>query len=78
MLTKTTIALSTLLVIGFASAALASDASDVPGNYSSFVGQTVQQPAGAAAYAEARQPVKPFTATEKRVFNQASVAAISR
>ncbi len=72
MLTKTKIALSTLLVIGFASAALADGTPENKiGDRYPFLEQTVQQPAGAAAYAAVRHPVKGFTAAEKALFARA-------
>jgi hypothetical protein len=71
MLTKTKIALSALLVVGFASAALANET----GGYAvgdTWIEQNIQQPAGASAFASAtvQRPVKPFTAEEKARFDR--------
>ncbi len=72
MLTKTKIALSTLLVTDFSSAALAEE-SKIGDRYP-LLEQTVQQLAGASAFASAavRHPVKPFTAAERALFERAS------
>ncbi len=79
MLTKTKIVLSALLVVGFASAALASDASEAASAQRSlFVQQTAKQPAGTRAYAAANGAVKPFTATERAQFERLSQPALSR
>lgn len=75
MLTKTKIVLSALLVAGFASAAMASDSSEVTNNQAyPFVAQT----AGASAYAFAGTNgiVKPFTAAERAQFDRATEAAL--
>ena len=75
MLTKTTIALSTLLVVGFASAALAGEvAENKIGDRYPLLEQTYQlQPAGASAFASAVvvRPVKAFTAAEQALFARA-------
>ncbi len=73
MLTKSKIALSTLLVVGFASAALAAEVPENKiGDRYPFLEQTVQQPAGASAYASAdvQRPIKPYTAEEKARFDR--------
>jgi hypothetical protein len=74
MLNKTKIALSTLLIAGFASAALAEGAPvNTFGNYP-LLQQTYQQSAGEQAFASAavRHPVKPFTAAERALFEHNS------
>lgn len=78
MLTKTKIALSALLVAGFASAAFAS------GTNGYAVGDTwiepaVQQSAGAAAFASAvtGHPMKAFTAQEKALFDRTSASRLN-
>lgn len=78
MLTKTKIALSALLVVGFASAALANGTN----GYSvgdTWIEPAVQQPAGASAFASAtvQYPVKPFTAAEQAQFERASAASFN-
>ncbi len=73
MLTKTKIALSTLLIVGFASAALAGEvAENKIGDRYPFLEQTYQQPAGALAFASAavQRSVKPYTAQEKALFDR--------
>ncbi len=74
MLTKTKIALSTLLIIGSASAALAGDSAPPVVDRYPFLEQTVQQPAGASAFASAavKRPVMPFTAAERALFERTS------
>ncbi len=81
MLTKTKIALSALLVVGFASAAMASDASEAAGRQTySFAAPTVKHSAGALtyAYAPANATVKAFSATERAQFARATEAGLSR
>jgi hypothetical protein len=71
MLIKTKIALSALLVVGFASAALAGeDPTNKIGDRYPFLEQTVQQSAGASAFASAgsRISVRHFTADERALF----------
>ncbi len=72
MLTKTKIALSALLVAGFASAALAYPVK-ISDRYP-LLEQTYQPSAGAAAFASAavRGSVKPFTVAERALFDRAS------
>jgi 5'-deoxynucleotidase YfbR-like HD superfamily hydrolase len=77
MLTKTKIALSTLLVVGSASAALAHDVPEnLIGDRYPFLEQTAPQTAAQAAfaYAAAQHSVKPFTAKEKALFDRADEA----
>ena len=73
MLTKTKIILATLATIGFAQAALASEALNarIGDNYP-FLEHTVTQPAGASAYASVSGPIKGFTAAERGTFERAS------
>lgn len=80
MLTKTKIVLSALLVAGFASAAMASDASESQGRQTyTFVAQTAPSAAASAyAYAPANGAVKSFTAAEQVQFDRASQAALSQ
>ncbi len=73
MLTKTKIALSTLLVVGFASAALAAETPENKiGDRYPFLDQTYQQLAGTSAFASAavRHSVKGFTAAERALFER--------
>jgi len=79
MLTKTKIVLSALLVVGFASAAMASDADDSSGRqvYPSLA-QTAQQPAGIFAFASANGTAKPFTVAEQAMFDRATNQATNR
>lgn len=75
MLTKTKIALSALLVVGFASAAFANEVPENKiGDRYPLLEQAAQQPAGASAFASAavRHSVKPFTAAERALFERAS------
>ena len=75
MLTKTKIALSTLLVAGFASVAIANEVPENKiGDRYPWLEQAAQQPAGAAAFAYAapRHSVKPFTVEERALFDRAS------
>ena len=77
MLTKTKIALSTLLVVGFASAALAQEVPENKiGDRYPFLAQTAQQETAqsAFAYAAVRHSVKPFTVKEKALFDRADEA----
>ena len=77
MLTKTKIALSTLLVIGFASAALANGTPENKiGDRYPLLEQTAQQPAGASAfaYATVKRPAKGFTAEERVLFDRATAS----
>ena len=79
MLAKTKITLSTLLVVGFASAALANEpVENKIGDRYPLLEQTYQQSAGASAFASAavRNPVKGFTATERAQFKRASALPI--
>jgi len=73
MLTKTKIVLSSLLVIGFASAAMAQEAAKDVDKYP-FLERTVQRTSAAAAYAyvPARKSVAPFTAEERALFERAT------
>lgn len=68
MLTKSKIALSALLVVGFASTALATERPDA------WLGQTEQSsPAmNAYAYAPIRHLIKPFTTAERAIFKRAT------
>jgi len=68
MLTKAKIVLSALLVVGFASTALATERPDI------WLGQTEQSAAAVNAYAYApiRHSVKPFTADEQALFGRAT------
>lgn len=71
MLTKTKIALSALLVVGFASAALAhEEPTNRIGDRYPLLERTYQQPSGASAFASAavRRPVTGFTAAERALF----------
>ncbi|MDI1343473.1 MAG: hypothetical protein PSV22_05140 [Pseudolabrys sp.] len=79
MLTKTKIALSALLVVGFASAAMASDASEAAGQTYSFAASTARHSAGALtyAYAPAKATVKAFSATERAQFARATEAGLN-
>ncbi len=80
MLNKTKIALSALLVVGFASAAMASDSSETQGRQTySFAAPTVQESAGALAYASAptQATVKAFNAAKRAQFARASEVAMS-
>ncbi len=87
MLTKTKIALSALLVVGFASAALAGNGTNglvASATRGYAVGDTwiepaVQQPAGASAFASAAAPhkVKPYTAAERALFERDSAAGFN-
>lgn len=80
MLTTTKIALSALLVVGFASAAMASDASEAAGRQTySFAAPTEQHSAGALtyAYAPAKATVKAFSAAERAQFARATEAGLS-
>jgi hypothetical protein len=73
MLTKTKIALSALLVVGFASAAMANErVENRIGDKYPFLEQTYQQQNGASAYASAQRSVKPYTAQEKALFDRES------
>lgn len=72
MLTKSRIALSALLAVSFASAALAGEpVENRIGDRFPVLEQTIQ-PRGADAYAAAthRGPLKPFTAQEKAQFDR--------
>ena len=79
MLTKTKIALSTLLVVGFASAALAAETPEnkIGDRYPQLEQTYQQQSTGASAFASAAvlRPVKGFTAAERALF--ASTPGIS-
>lgn len=79
MLTKTKIALSALLVVGFASAAMASDASESASQTYSFTAQTARHSAGASsyAYAPANATVKAFGAAERAQFARATEAGLN-
>lgn len=68
MLTKSKIVLSALLVVGFASTALATERPDA------WLGQTEQSSPAlkAYAYAPARHSVKRFTAEERAMFKRAT------
>ncbi len=74
MLTKTKIALSTLLVVGFAAAALAGEVPENKiGDRYPALEQAAQQSNGASAFASAVvvRPVKAFTAAEQTLFDRA-------
>jgi hypothetical protein len=73
MMTKTKLALSALLVVSFASAALADVPENKIGDRYPFLEQTIQQPVGANAYASVRHPVKRYTAAEKALFDRIPV-----
>jgi len=80
MLTKTKIALSALLVVGFASAALANEpVENRIGDRYPLLEQTYQQSVGADAFASAavRRPVKSFSAAERALFDRASGAGLT-
>ena len=66
MLTKSKIVLSALLVVGFASTALATERPDI------WFGQTEQSSPAVSAYAYApvRHSVKPFTIEEQALFSR--------
>ena len=73
MLTKSKIALSTLLVFSLASAALAAEVPENKiGDRYTFLDQTIQHPSGASAYAAAdvQRSIKPYTAEEKARFDR--------
>lgn len=78
MLTKSKIALSALLVVGFASAALAGETPEnrIGDRYPLLEQTYQQQPTGASAFASAvvRYPVNGFTAAERALFQRASRA----
>ncbi len=79
MLTKTKIVLSALLVVGFASAAMASDASEAASSQGSLsLAQAAQQPAGIFAFASANGVVKPVTVAEQATFDRTSNGAVNR
>lgn len=81
MLTKFKIALSALLVVGFASNAMASDSSEAQGRQAyPFAAQAVRHsaPASAYAYAPSKGTVKAITGTEQRQFTRATEAALSQ
>jgi hypothetical protein len=80
MLTKTKIVLSVLLVAGFASAAVASDSSEVQSRQAYPFLERAMRPVNtsAYAYAPAKRTVKPFTAAERAQFDRASAAALTR
>jgi hypothetical protein len=74
MLTKTKIALSAFLVVGFASAALANIAPEnkIGDRYPLLEQAVQQQPAAAAfAYAGTSYSAKPFTIEERSLFARA-------
>lgn len=75
MLTKTKIGLTALVIVGFASAALADGPIEnkISDKYP-HLEKIIQPAAGAAdsAFADARRPVKPYTAQEKATFDRQS------
>lgn len=74
MLTKTKIALSTLLVVGFASASLANETPENKiGDRYPQLERNVQQSTGASAFASAaiKHSVRGFTAAEQALFERA-------
>lgn len=81
MLTNTKIALSALLVVGFASAAMATESVEFRiGDQYPFLEKTVQpqlQGSDAFAQAPAVRSVKPYTATEQAQFDRASGADLA-
>lgn len=73
MLTKTKTALSALLVVGFASAAMAQEPIETRiGDKYLTLERAVQQQDGALAYAMAGHPAKPYSAQEKAQFDRES------
>jgi hypothetical protein len=78
MLTKTKIALSALLVVGFASAALANGTSGYAVG-DTWIEPAAQQTAAESAFASAtvQHPVKPLTAAERTQFERASAASFN-
>lgn len=73
MLTKTKIGLSALIIVGFASAALANDpVENKIGDKYPLLEKIVQPLADTAdsAFADARRPVKPYSVQEKASFNR--------
>jgi hypothetical protein len=73
MLTKTKIALSALLVVGFASAALANEpVENRIGDKYPLLEQAYQQQDGTSAYAmaTAQHSVKPYTVQEKALLDR--------
>jgi hypothetical protein len=71
MLTKTKIALSALLVVGFASAAMANERVEnrISDKYP-FLEQIHQSQNGTSAFAMAQRSAKPYTAQEKALFDR--------
>ena len=77
MLTKTKISLSALIIVGFASAALADEpVENRIGDKYPLLEKIVQPFADTAnsAFADARRPVKPYTAQEKAVFDRETIS----
>jgi hypothetical protein len=73
MLTKTKIALSALLVVGFASAAMANErVENRIGDKYPFLEQIHQSQNSTSAFASAQRSVKSYTAQEKALFDRES------